>query len=216
MDNIKKKEYKKKRRSPKYIVLNKIFQKKLNSAKKNYYKKIVMDLKTSNPGQWFSKLKRMSNHDQNKFYEVICAEISELDDQSQSELIADYYERISNRYQPLKNEDIEMPGIRESTTPYFTPNKVFHYLKKIKTKTSTVIDDIPAIIIQEFAKELSVPFANIINCMIVRGEYPGIWKEEQVTPVPKVYPPEHISDLRKFHFLEILLKLLKKLYLTWL
>ena len=29
------------------------------------------------------------------------------------------------------------------------------------------------------------------------GLYPNLWKVEYVTPVPKIYPPEKLKDLRK-------------------
>ena len=79
----------------------------------------------------------------------------------------------------------------------FEPHQVYEYLKNINTKSSTVKDDIPAKIIKEFAPELAVPFADILNCMVTRGEYPDIWKLEMVTPVPKKHPTMEISDLRK-------------------
>ena len=52
-------------------------------------------------------------------------------------------------------------------------------------------------IIKEFAAELSEPLAHILNFGLNIGQYPLIWKFETITPVPKVYPPESISQLRK-------------------
>ena len=48
---------------------------------------------------------------------------------------------------------------------------VYEYLKRIKTNTATVKDDIPARIIKEFAPELSAPMADIIDCMGMRKRY---------------------------------------------
>ena len=39
--------------------------------------------------------------------------------------------------------------------------------------------------------------AHIISYAIKSGQYPDMWKFETITPVPKVYPPEEISQLRK-------------------
>ena len=52
-------------------------------------------------------------------------------------------------------------------------------------------------IICEFAEELSYPLSNIINRSLTHGEYPDLWKIELVTPVPKVFPPNNPSQLRK-------------------
>ena len=84
------------------------------------------------------------------------------------------------------------------------------FLKKMKTNTSTVKDDIPAKILKEFACELSEPMADILDCMVSRGEYPNIWKLEMVTPVPKVYPPSTVNDLRKISGLKNLSKTAEK------
>ena len=69
----------------------------------------------------------------------------------------------------------------------------------------------PATIIKEFALELSDPLADIIDCMISRGEYPDIWKIEMVTPAAKVYPPPSRNDLRKISGLENLSKIAEKI-----
>ena len=71
------------------------------------------------------------------------------------------------------------------------------YLSNIKTSTATVNDDIPAKIIKKFAKKIAHPMTLIINNQIIRREFPDIWKIEQVTPVPKIYPAKKRKDLRK-------------------
>ena len=101
IDRRKKREYYKHRRSPKWKRLNKLFEAKCRQAKSNYYNNIVKDLKSSAPGQWYSKLKRMSSHDQTKTEEVTVEEISHLSNQNQAETIADNFSKISNEYQPL-------------------------------------------------------------------------------------------------------------------
>ena len=89
-------------------------------------------------------------------------------------------------------------------------HQVYEYLKKIKTNTSTAKNDVPAKIIKEFALELSDPMADIITCMVSRGEFPDIWKLEMVTPAPKVYPPPTVNDLRKISGLKNLSKTAEK------
>ena len=69
----------------------------------------------------------------------------------------------------------------------------------------------PAKIIKEFAHELSDPLADIIDCMISRGEFPDIWKIEMVTPAAKVYPPPSRNDLRKISGLKNLSKIAEKI-----
>ena len=62
----KRREFQKHRKSEKWKHLNQLFKEKCKVAKHSYYTKIVSDLKNSNPSQWYSKLKRMTSHDQAK------------------------------------------------------------------------------------------------------------------------------------------------------
>ena len=57
--------------------------------------------------------------------------------------------------------------------------------------------DIPMKLISEFSYEFSKPLSHLINSCFEQGIYPELWKMEYVTPVPKVYPPEKLKDLRK-------------------
>jgi hypothetical protein len=50
----------------KWKELNCKFEKEVTAAKNNYYKNIVKDLKMSNPGRWYSILKRICSYDQHK------------------------------------------------------------------------------------------------------------------------------------------------------
>ena len=77
-------EFSKHRRSPKWKALSALFEKKCNKARSSYYTNIVSDLKNSNPGQWYSKLKRMSNYNQLKT-EQICVE--EIAEQAEAEVV---------------------------------------------------------------------------------------------------------------------------------
>ena len=113
IDRSKKREYRKHRKSPKWNRLNKLFEMKCYQAKTTFYENIVMDLKNSAPGQWYSKLKRMSSYDQLKSEEVEVEEIAHLSNQQQSELIADNFSLISNQYSPLKKNRYQHRNLRK-------------------------------------------------------------------------------------------------------
>ena len=84
-----------------------MFQTKCEESKAKYYEEIVSDLKTSNPGQWYSKLKRMSSYDQHKEDITIVEELVNLPVKDQAEKIADNFAKISNEYQPLNSEELD-------------------------------------------------------------------------------------------------------------
>ena len=92
----KSREYFKHRKSPKWKTLSALYEEKCYKARTSYYTNIVSDLKTSNPGQWYSKLKRMSNYEQTKTEQIRVEEISHLSDKEQAEVIEENFSKISN------------------------------------------------------------------------------------------------------------------------
>ena len=88
-------------------------------------------------------------------------------------------------------------------------------IEKINKKAATIEGDLPARIIHEFSEELSVPLSNLISSCLGGCVYPNLWKIEYVTPVPKIYPPERLTDLRKIsgllHFSKIADKVIAEL-----
>ena len=192
LDRQRKREYSKNKKSNKWTNLNLLYKRKCKAAKENYYKNTVEDLKTSKPGQWYSKLKKMSSHDQMKNQEPI------VQAQLQAEKIADQFATVSQIYEPLKSSDILFDGLVTQPPPTIIPQNVYKTIKSINNKkASTVAGDVPMQIICECAEELSYPLSNIINRSFTHGEYPDLWKIEIVTPVPKVFPPKNPSQLRK-------------------
>ena len=102
---------------------------------------------------------------------------------------------FSHEYQPLKKADIEIPFIHPSSVPVFTAESVLPYIKEMKTNKSTVDGDIPARILKECAEEISHQFVHLLNTMIIRGEYPKLWKHEIQTSIPKTHPPTSVNQL---------------------
>ena len=198
IDRKQKREYSKHKKSNKWKRLNDIYLEKSEDEKERYYKNIVEDLKVSNPGQWYSKLKRMTSHNQAKSEEPIVESLMDLPNQTQAEEIANQFGKISNLYEPLKTEDICLDDIK-NTKPYpcMEPYFVHQKIKSMKSNSATVYGDIPIKIIKLFGYELSFPLSDIYKRSCKYGEYPKIWKVEMITPAPKCYPPKDPTQLRK-------------------
>ena len=176
--------------------MDKLFKQELKSAKSDYYAKMVADLRRSKPHQWYSCLKRMMSHDEHKREELHVSDIGHLSDQVQCEIIADHFASVQNEFNPLQKGDIDIPSFSKSDIPQFTSSQVWLKLSKIKTNKSTVPGDLPAKVIKQSAVYLAEPLTDIINCSLIRGEYPNLYKFENITPVPKVHPCESVSQLR--------------------
>ena len=198
IDRKRKREYTKNKKSQKWESLNKLFLERENRLKTSYNTNIVEDLKTSNIGQWYSKLKRMSglaNHHEER---IDVEEIADIPSNEQVEAIGDNFAKISNSYEPLKDEDINVPSFSNSKPhPLFQPIIVHEKIQKMRKKSSNVPGDIPWKLIREFSVEIAEPLCNILNSATLEGVWPQLWKHEYITPVPKVYPPKSVDNLRK-------------------
>ena len=123
-------------------------------------------------------------------------EISHLPDTEQAEVIADHFSAVSQEYNHLQTEDIQVPRFPQESTPHISVSEVAEQLNMIKTKKSTAAGDIPAKLIKLSADHLAAPLADVINTGIRLGQWPDIYKIETITPVPKVHPPKVLDQLR--------------------
>ena len=83
--------------------------------------------------------------------------VRKQNDDKQAEEIADKFARVSQEYEPLKKDDIEIPKFETKSVPKFSPKDVQKHLEEIKTKKSVPPGDIPPQLIKMFAEQLSVP-----------------------------------------------------------
>ena len=196
MDRLRKRIYRKERRSIKWKNMNKIFKKEVKSAKANFYKKSVADIKLKKPGQWYSCLKKISSYDQLKNDQPMVDEIRHLSDEQQAELIAQQFASIQNEYDEIQKDDIQIPHYDEKDVPQFQPSQVWFALSRMDTNKSTVPGDISAKLIKHFAAYLAEPLTEIFNSSMTRGEYPQIYKFEVCNPVPKVHSTQSTAKLR--------------------
>ena len=210
LDRKRKRIFHKERRSERWKSLNKIFKQEMKSAKSQFYKNTIADLKTKSPGQWYSSLKRISSMDQHEDH-ISIDEISNLSEQEQAEVIADKFSSIPNQYEPLKKDDIKVPSFSQDDIPQVHPARVWQLLTQLKTNKATVSGDFPARLCKQFAAYLAEPLTDVINTTIRRGEYPQIYKNEICTPVPKCRPPKTTADMRNISGLLTFDKILEKL-----
>ena len=196
-------EYLKHKQSEKWKELNQKFIEKCSYEKEKYYQNMVSDLKLSNPGKWYSKVKRMTGKTGGQ-ENILVDELIGLSSKQQAERIAEHYSDISNNYDQIQEQDfpeylnpLQYRGRSDYIPPSIEPLKVYQTIRKMNKKAATVENDIPIKLLDEFSVELAFPLSHIISFCIREGIYPNIWKLENVTPLPKVFPPEKLQDLRK-------------------
>ena len=192
----KSREFHKHRKSIKYMSIEEQYKKAEKTAKHKFYKDTIKDLKQSEPGQWYSKLKRLCSYDENKSEPIEIDEIKTQTDQEQAETLSEFFAKTRQEFEPLKKEDIDIPSFEFEDIPQFTKEKNEAELIKININKSVPPQDIPPKIIKMFSNQLSGPLSDLINTSVRAGVWPSIWKHELVTPVPKRFPTKSLKDMR--------------------
>ena len=70
-------------------------------------------------------------------------------------------------------------------------------------------DEIPAIVLKRCALVISPCLTEIANMCLATGEYPNLWKEAVITPIPKVVRSVSLADYRPVSLLPIMSKIVE-------
>ena len=191
--------------------MNQEYESMLKKAKHDFYSRKIRKLRNTKPKKWHRELKKLTSFDQGHAEEILVESINHLTNKEQANLIADKFAEISQEYDKLKKEDIKVPYFCESDIPVVTEEEVEKELASMDTNKSNVEGDIPAKVLKHFSKFLANPVTNVINSMIQQGCWPDILKIENVTPVPKKFPPKNVDELRNISGLLNLDKIAEKI-----
>ena len=128
--------------------------------------------------------------------EIRVESLSELPNKELAKKITDHFASISNEFLPINSETLPA-FLPAQIPPQVEEYQVYSRLLKIKKSKSTLPLDLPDELRKECAAHLAAPLTLILNSCLNHSIYPTLWKQESVTPVPKITHPKDISDLRK-------------------
>ena len=189
-------EYCKHRRSEKYKKLKSKYKRLKRKSVQSFYSDFVQHLKKSNPGKWFKMAKKIGAISESESDEIKVESLSELSNRQCAQEIAQHFAAISNQYSPIN--PVELPAyLPAPLPPQVEEYDVYLRIKKLRKTKTTLPIDIPAKLRHECSPYLAAPVSIIINSSLSQSIYPDIWKQEWVTPAPKITHPKEVSDLRK-------------------
>ena len=191
-----KNEFFRNRKSPKWKRLKKEFKAKKKKAVRDFNYKFVNELKQTNPSRFYQMCKKIGLGDQMNSGDIKVECLKGLSDQECADTVAQGFAAVSNQYEPLDSN--KLPAYLPSLPPpQVEEYQVYEKLKRLKNTKSTLPIDIPNKLRNEVAVELTYPLTIIINRCLSEGKFPALWKQEWVSPVPKVPEPQVLKDLRK-------------------
>ena len=113
-----------------------------------------------------------------------------LSDEIQAEEIANKFAEVSNEFETLDRNKVDIPSFTVKDIPVVSENEVLETLENLKVNKSERKNDIPAKIFKHFSKYLYRIITVLINECIMKGCWPNFLKLEAVTPVPKTDNPK--------------------------
>ena len=115
------------------------------------------------------------------------------------------------------------PTLDHGALPAYLPAKpppqihvweMYRELRRLNAKKSAGPDGLPGRLIKEFACELSIPVADILNTSLREGVVPQAWKDATIAPVPKEMPAT-ITKLRPISLTALLAKVSEGFVSKW-
>ena len=102
-----------------------------------------------------------------------------LDDQEKADLLNSYFVSAciedNGVLPPLPNPATDNESVLDLIT--HRTDQIKRILKKLKNKSSSGPDGLPAILFHNLAAELAYPLAKIYNLFMLAGSVPKIWKQ---------------------------------------
>ena len=204
--------------SSKYKSLKKKCEKLCKSAKKEFADNFVRNLKDKDPKTWISSMKKLgrANHEKESNTWQFINEVKT--NQELCDEISHYFADISGSFAALDRN--LLPFIPPPDSPFVSEVECFPHeyeiynLLKSSKKTASVPHDFPITFLKEFLPELSKPVHDIYCHAIASGTFPSRWKNEYVSPLPKVIPPASPKDLRNLSLTEFLSKAFERFLLN--
>ena len=109
--------------------------------------------------------------------------------------------------------DIEEPLPAEFTIEAASTQRA---LQNVKYRKTTGPDNIPPLIVKNYAHLLVAPVTAILNSSLREGKLPDLWKTATIVPVPKKHPPGSLeNDIRPISLTPILAKVFEGIVLNW-
>ena len=116
-----------------------------------------------------------------------------LEDGEIAEIVAEFFNKISLEYPPLPNPEKEdLSGNNQ----IILPHEISARLRTFKKPKSQVSGDIDPELVGKYHDYLAIPLAYIFNLTLNTRSWPGLWKSETVTVIPKNSSPADLSELR--------------------
>ena len=193
-------------------------QRFIRDLKLKYYNKCVAGLRQSNPHKWWTNIKRITKQCKPSSLSSIVNDQYGGDVSKCANDINTFLQSVSSDLQPLS--DVLPVEVTDNISPesyIIEPFAIERKLNSIDVYKSSGPDGIPNWFLRDFSVWLAEPLAAFFNTSVSSGTVPVVWKQANVTPLPKVNKPTSIeSDIRPISLTPTISKILESFVGQWI
>ena len=213
MSRRKRREYAINRRSDRWKYLDIKTQELVNNAKESFFRKVKMEvLKSNNTRAYFRALKSLNTDVRPTQEWNINQMYPGKESKEVAEEVACFFNQISQEYTPLEEN-----SNASSCLPLCPAmHEISARLKWCKKPKSKVYGDIPPMLVTKYHDLLAIPLTTVFEWSFNNARWPGVWKSETVTVIPKCARPSHPSQLRNLSCTPLFSKVLEHFILKQL
>ena len=192
----KKREYKRNRRSDRWLLLERKMRMTLLEGRTEFFNRVKTKVKESkNSRAYFRAVALLASNDDRikpkEDWNVTDMFPGETDIEV-AEKLACYFNRISSEFEPLRQ-----PATPECAIEYCPAvHEISARLKSIRKPRSQVPGDVPPALITKYHDLLSLPLEIVFRRAFSTCTWPPLWKAETVTIIPKCTNPTDLKQLR--------------------
>ena len=157
--------------------------------KQTFYSEKVCHLKQTEIRLWWKLVKRLSGNTKATTSFHIEKNGSILNDQELVNELNEFFISVSTDIPPLNLHNLPafLPAIDQ--LPTIQPYQVCNKLLKLNIMKASGPDNIPSEILKTFAYILAEPITDILNVSLLSDVVPEIWKQANISSIPKESPP---------------------------
>ena len=192
-------------------------QSEIHHRKRTFYNTKFKSLKKEDCCKWWKTVNHMSSGSE-KSNSTFTLErngqpLSQVD---LVNTLNDFFVSVSADIPQLNLDELPafLPALDQA--PTVQPFQVCQKFLALKPFKASVADNIPPRVLKQLAYELAEPVTKIFNVSLKSGVVPSIWKDPNITPVPKIHPPTDEGDIRPISLTPCISKVLEDFVIKWM
>lgn len=196
-----------------YRVLRNKINRLRTTLRSSFY---VSTVKDTNPTQWWQGVKKLlGSKTSDNSMSTLATHLCNGDQKALANKINETFQSVSQDLVPLTREAPQAHQVPDDLI--ITVESVDKKLSDLNLHKAVGPDQVPNWFLKENAILLAKPISAIFNSSVRQSVVPGLWKEANVIPLPKVSPVSRLEkDLRPIALTPVLAKTLESYIVSWM